>query len=102
VRLFNLKLMKGALKMKRRILIIVFMLLSVAALTINNQTVCAFGFCEQCDSDSVDYAYGVEDSCLASGGSTTYCRKQFWQSYCMQLTMFCYGCERPIQCGPIN
>jgi hypothetical protein len=88
--------------MKRRILIIVFMLLSVAALTVNSRTVCAFGFCDTCDSDSHDYAADLEASCLADGGSREFCRKQFWQNYCMQMTMFCYGCERPIQCGPIN
>lgn len=95
--------MKQHTRKVRWFLIAVFMLLSVAALTFSNpQSACAFGFCDDCQTQCYQESVHVYYQCRERGGSYAECDAQEKMYYCACNSMFCGGCERPSKCGSIN
>lgn len=86
--------------MKRRILVAAFMLLSVAALGLSNQqSVCAFGFCDKCTTDCYVESVHVYYQCRSGGGSYEQCDAQERQYYCNCVSLFCSGCGDQPKCN---
>ena len=79
--------------MKRRVFMAAFMLLSVAALAFSNQqTVCAFSFCDRCVSQCWNDSWHVYYQCRNTK-SVGECLEEQEQFYANCKTIFCPGCS---------
>lgn len=84
------------LESRRRLLVLAFTLLSIAALAlVNSKAVCAFDFCQDCQWQCATEAAGLYWDCRLDGGSDTECSRQEKQYKQNCNTVFCGGC------GPI-
>lgn len=85
--------------MKRKILVAVFMLLSIAALGLsNNQVACAFDFCYDCQNSCYDESGHAYYQCRENGGSQAYCDQQSAQYFRNCQLLFCVEC--PVVSSP--
>lgn len=78
-----------------RLLILMVMLVSVAALSFSNgASVCALGlgFCETCSGECYDESYHLYHTCKEKGGSEENCLAQQDQYYHNCQVTLCSGC----------
>ena len=87
--------------LKRKLLVVAFMLLSTAALIASDtQPVCAFEYCGNCVEKCRNDSFSIYLQCRnptngMPGGSVDECEEQQNQYYRACASMFCYGCRIP-------
>lgn len=79
--------------MKKPRVLVLSMLLSVAALAVNSQTVCAFGFCDTCLDRCTGEASEIRSACRGRGGTEDQCWREFEKYYYACQSLFCTGCD---------
>lgn len=80
--------------MKQRVLIALFMLLSIAALGLSSsRTACAFGACDTCCGDCSRESLQIYNQCIDGGGTRAECRQQDYEYYYRCTTLFCPTCN---------
>lgn len=80
--------------LKRRLLVLVFMLATCAVLATPSDTVCAFGFCEGCDNQCYQEGVTIYYQCRTNGGTVPECQAQEVQYYNNCADIFCPGCAK--------